>query len=197
MGEAQPRSCGKSGSIQMKNSLKLILFIVTISCYAAALSRATEPFNTPERTVNSIVTDTTQYVILTFDKQQSWLFKNAKPGSLSEADIEDIQSILEKCLSIYNHTQKNIFDSLSKAKPGITSNEYYFVIDLKRYKRQYIPVINEKGQKEVWVNCFCRAYYKDWLKEIISVRDGGNCYFNLKINLTLKTFYDFSVNGEA
>ena len=29
------------------------------------------------------------------------------------------------------------------------------------------------------------------------VDDGGNCYFNFKINLTTKKFYDLRVNGEA
>jgi hypothetical protein len=29
------------------------------------------------------------------------------------------------------------------------------------------------------------------------VDDGGNCYFNFKISLATKTFYDMGVNGVA
>jgi len=72
-----------------------------------------------------------------------------------------------------------------------------FVIDLKKYKRQYIAVINSKGEKEVWVNCFCDTWKKNWRKELIFVLDGGNCYFNLKINLTKGEYYDLMVNGDA
>ncbi len=57
---------------------------------------------------------------------------------------------------------------------------------------------NVKGEKEVWVNCFCSVQYMDyWKKQVVFVKDGGNCFFNVKINITKKSFSDFEVNGEA
>jgi len=65
------------------------------------------------------------------------------------------------------------------------------------YNIQLVPVLNSIGQKEVWVNCLCSGTDDNWKKGITVVDDGGNCFFNLKINLTLKISYDFFVNGYA
>ena len=116
---------------------------------------------------------------------------------MSEEEIKDIDLLLKKCIGNYNPEQQQLFDSLSRIHPGADLRIQDFIIDLRRYKRQYFPVINEKGEKEVWVNCFCNTHYKDWENQVISVRDGGNCYFNLKINLTLKTYYSLSVNDSV
>ena len=73
-----------------------------------------------------------------------------------------------------------------------------FIIDLRKYYRQYIVTKNKKGEKEVWVNCFCSIQNMDyWKKQVVFVMDGGNCFFNLKINLSRKSYSDFEVNGEA
>jgi len=71
-----------------------------------------------------------------------------------------------------------------------------FILDLPRYKRQYAAYINEHGEKEVWINCMC-SVDDGWRDNIIMVRDGGSCYFNLTINLTKQLAYDLSINGEA
>jgi hypothetical protein len=47
--------------------------------------------------------------------------------------------------------------------------------------------LNSKGEKEVWINCFCRDGERDWRKNLVFVKDGGNCYFNLKVNLSRGT----------
>lgn len=129
-------------------------------------------------------TDTIKYAVFTFDTKDSSLFKNAKPADLTPEDIQNLDSILNKCISEYNFRKQKWHDSNSH-------------IDLPGYTRQYTPIINEKGEKEVWVNCFCHSYNIDWRKQIILVLDGGDCYFNLKINLTLKTYYQLMVNGVA
>jgi hypothetical protein len=50
----------------------------------------------------------------------------------------------------------------------------------------------------VWINCISkRNKYIDWQMQIIQVRDGGDAYFNLKINLTTGKVYDLYINGEA
>jgi hypothetical protein len=72
-------------------------------------------------------------------------------------------------------------------------------IDLKSnyYRKQLLTVTNKKGEKEVWVNCFCGTYTMNWKSEIVSVEDGAGCYFNFKINLNTKVYYDFIVNSAA
>lgn len=125
--------------------------------------------------------DTTQYAIISFDKS-SWFFENAKPAGLNNKEIEQIEELLKEAIKKHNKA---------------IANEAFALKPLKRYKRQLVPVINNKGEKEVWVNCLCDVHGDNWRNQIIFVNDGGNCYFNLKINLTTKTFYDIQVNGYA
>lgn len=104
-------------------------------------------------------------------------FKDVKESTLSDTDILQIESLANKGISEYNKQTK------------------WSKID-KTYKVQMVSVINAKGEKEVWLNCFCDDY-PNWRKRILEVRDGGSCFFNLKINLSKGKCYDIRVNGEA
>jgi hypothetical protein len=69
---------------------------------------------------------------------------------------------------------------------------------LRKYKRQYFGYINEKGEKILYINCFCnKEFCKDWLTKIIFVLDGGSCFWNVKFNLTTVTLFDLNINGYA
>ena len=109
--------------------------------------------------------------------KQATPFKKAKEASLSEVEIRQIESIANKGIEEYNKHTK------------------WEKIDLD-YKVQLVPVINQKGEKEVWINGFCDDE-RDWRKIIVSIRDGGNCFFQMKINLSKKKCYDVGINGEA
>jgi len=107
-----------------------------------------------------------------------WLLENVKPSDLSNGEIKELNKIFKTC---------------------IRANKKELRAPQK-YKRQYIPVINSKGEKEIWVNCFCggwNALNMDNKREVLSVMDGGNCYFNFKVNLKTKKWYNFMVNGAA
>ena len=73
------------------------------------------------------------------------------------------------------------------------------LLDLNKriYKKQLVAVINSKGEKEVWVNCFCDSPIYDWHTKIYWVDDGASCYFNFKINLNTKKHFEFVVNSAA
>jgi hypothetical protein len=134
---------------------------------------------------SSIQFDTSKTAIIPFDKKDDYPFDNSyKPTTLTQEDINDIDSLLIVRVTNYNN-------SLDK-------NHKEWCIDLKKYnyKKQLIAVTNKKGEKEVWVSCFCDTLGSDsWKNEIMHVSDGGNCYFTFKINLTRKKLYDFGVNG--
>ena len=70
---------------------------------------------------------------------------------------------------------------------------------LERYKRQLVPVVNPKGEKEVYVNCFCRndnsSFGREWRTKLLLIDGGGTCFFSIKINLTQKKSYELMVNG--
>jgi len=158
-----------------------LLAILTLACIVAfsacALIKGIE-FGSPEK---PIIADTTVFVI----------FNDSSNINLSSEDLSQIDSILQQCIN-ENLEQKKTGEELNKKhrkrKPENTSH--------MEYKRQYFPGINDKGEKVVWVNCFCHTS-RDWKKQLIMVEDGGSCYFNVTINLTTGKYYHLRVNGVA
>lgn len=116
---------------------------------------------------------------------------------MTNDDLLKIEIILNKCINDYNPNQERQFKEINDKHPEYKLDKKYFIIDLTRYKRQYVAIINSKGEKEVWINCFCNTWDKNWKTNLIFVHDGGNCYFNLKINLTTRKYYELMVNGDA
>ena len=135
----------------------------------------------------SILFDTSKTAIIPFDKKGNYPFDNSyKPTTLTQKDINSVDSLLIACVTDYNN-------SLDK-------DHKEWSIDLKKYnyRKQLIAVTNKIGEKEVWVNCFCHTWDSNkWKTEMMIVDDGGNCYFNFKINLATKKFYDLGFNGVA
>lgn len=138
-------------------------------------------------------------IIAIFDdiSTNDFVFKDFKNADYKKEDLIKISTLLIKCLDVYNSKQRIEFQEISKKHPENIFDLNDFIIDLTRYKRQYIFVINNKGEKLVWVNCFCDSLSMDWKKQIIDVEDGGICFFRLKINLSKMNYYDFIVNGLA
>lgn len=165
----------------------IILFsvVIIVSCGQTTTSDQVNTTKVISTSVQSV--DTSLIAIIPFNKSSNWLFdKTYSPSTLTQNDIEKIEKLLTDCVNKYN----------SKLS---SDNKQYFSIDLtkEKYKRQYVAVTNKKGEKEVWINCLCQAHGDNWKTSIIMVDDGGNCYFNLKINLIKEKCYDFAVNGHA
>jgi hypothetical protein len=131
--------------------------------------------------------DTSKTAVLSWDGHSRFPFNNVEYDTalLIQNDIQIIDSLLLSTVSNYNSSLTDRYDA--------------FKIDLERknYRKQLIAVENLKGEKVVWVNCFCRPWDKSWKTRALMVEDGGPCYFNFKINLQTKTVYDFTVNGFA
>jgi hypothetical protein len=125
------------------------------------------------------------FVILPFDQQEGSGFKKGASAELSIKDLENINKILHMAVENYNDNAKLSWENK---------------IDLNNYKRQYIAIINRRQEKEVFINCFNDKHIEDsgyWKNEYIIVFDGGNNFFNVKINITKMTYYDFQTNGYA
>jgi len=131
--------------------------------------------------------DTSKIAILTFVQKYGYPFdRSYKPATLTHEDLANIDSLFLACVADYN-------------KP-FDKNRSHWRIELNKrtYRKQLIAVTNKKGEKEVWVNCFCDTWGDDrWKTEMLLVDDGGNCYFNFKINLATKQYYELLVNGLA
>ena len=141
----------------------------------------------------------THYVILPFDKTAfTSLPEDCTQATLNNEDFANIDRVLTFCVNKYNRSQTTVYKEIVKKLPDQDLKIDDYVIDLQRYYRQYIVVFNKRGEKEVWVNCFCNIQSLDnWREKPVIVMGGGNCFFNVRINLTRKSFSDFMVNGLA
>ena len=128
--------------------------------------------------------DTSRYTILRFNDQNNRFSKGCKPTILTSTDVKKIETLILKTITEYNKK----------------SNSSWQIKHVESYYKQLIAVINLNGEKEVWANCLCNVddfgpSGPNWKHDVVDVMDGGSCYFNLKINLSKGTVYDFSVNG--
>ena len=166
-------------------SWTILFSVLTLVSCGQTTNNQTDTPKTVIATVQPV--DTSLIAIIPFDKSRDWLFdKTYSPSTLTENDIEKIERLMTDCVNKYNNKLSS-------------DNKQYFSIDLtkEKYKRQYVAVTNKNGDKEVWINCLCQTHGDSWKTSIIMVDDGGNCYFNLKINLTKEKCYDLGVNGHA
>lgn len=128
--------------------------------------------------------DTSKITILSSEKIDFSGFKDSIPAKLTNADLVLIDTFLIS--SVRNHNR------------GIDSTKLYEdYIDLKKYKRQYVPYINSKGEKIVFINCFCNGIDNSgtWKKKLLVVEDGGRCFFAVIINVTKKIYHQLLING--
>jgi len=101
--------------------------------------------------------------------ESSDCFRNEKRASLSEEEVQLVNHFLIKGVEKYNDT-----------------------LDLNVFNKQYTPLINSVGEKEVWITCFCDSTANDWkTTPILPIdNDSDDCYFMMKVNLTLMKSYD-------
>ncbi|HWY34363.1 MAG TPA: hypothetical protein VNX68_06930 [Nitrosopumilaceae archaeon] len=125
--------------------------------------------------------DTLQYAVIKYKGGRYPNFDSAVPSDLSSIEIDTVFSLLKRAIVVHNRT---------------IHNKFYVVRDLEEYKFQFVPIVNVKGEKIVWINAFCGTFgANNWKKDIVLVMDGGNCYFQAKINLTTKSVFEIGTNG--
>jgi len=128
---------------------------------------------------NKIPFDTNNIAIIRVDTADIYQprFKILREAQLTTEDFRAVEILLTECL------KNNDRD-----------------LDLEKYKRQYVVYINLKGEKEVYVNCFCSRNddeFNYWEKNLVQVADGGECFFHVMINLTTHKYGHLYVNGYA
>jgi hypothetical protein len=68
---------------------------------------------------------------------------------------------------------------------------------LEQYRRQYFGLSRE-GRRVIFVNAFCGPFAEtlpDWQKRLVTVSDGGGCFFQVYYDPSTKEFRDLRVNG--
>ncbi|RED26770.1 hypothetical protein BD847_0695 [Flavobacterium cutihirudinis] len=117
-----------------------------------------------------------------------YLFDNLKRFTPTSDEVTELEISLNENIEIIN---------TNKFKPLIHKN-------LNNYNRQYIGFFNDKGEKIIYINFLWREnenqpfFNKNkedkWKTVCQYISDGGSYYWNIKYNLTNKTFFDFRVN---
>ena len=130
---------------------------------------------------HSINTMAVNYTIFpeTYDSGMS----SSDNWSPSEEDVQEAENILRECLKTEAPTIGTKFD---------------------QYRRQYFGIKNEKNEKIIWMNALHKDFVDasstdnpDWRKERVDFEDGGDSFFNVKIDLQTRQCIDLHVNGEA
>jgi hypothetical protein len=158
----------------MRRIALLLLLTLSLGCEDRKpenKSNTESDANVPPAYVSIDTSDGQQFRVVIQEERTS--------APISESEIHLVDSLLQ--LQIEEHNRKSD-KSLS--------------IDLSKYKRQYFPSIDINGDKKVEVNCFCQVHNNDdWKKQRVQVDDGGNCYFNFKVNLRTLRVLNFYING--
>ena len=112
--------------------------------------------------------------------------------TLSTTEFDAAKHLLTKCIADYNDEIKQGSKKRGEKK-GYA--RMYQIKSLTKYKVQFVPYLNEKGEKEIWINGFCSDHHIDWRTEIVHAFDGGNCYFTVRLNLSNNKCLAVGTNG--
>ncbi len=139
----------------------------------------------------TLAIDTTNTHIFSWDTSRCQFPKNSDPLSLSGADIFYIDSLLRDVVDSFNIKISprlyNAFDTNVRIED--------FFIDLRKYRKQYIPYQDVNGQRILTVYAFCDST-NYWKTEIGYPRlHGGVCNLQMPINLTEKSRSDLRHGG--
>jgi len=77
-------------------------------------------------------------------------------------------------------------------------HEYFIRKNLKKYIRQYFGYITATDEKVIYINALWKNNKdRQWLTAHIIVDDGGDYYWQIKINLSSHKCLKFAINGEG
>lgn len=137
-----------------------------------------------------------RYAILSFSKLPASYQEGAESLSWGTADFSDAEKLLEKAVSAFNEKRTEDFITFMAENPASNWAQTDLFIELERYYRQYIPFLNPKNERCVWINLFCRPV-GDWKTNVVQVNGGGVCFFSIGLNLDTGKRFDFIVNDKS
>jgi hypothetical protein len=187
----------------MRTSIYLIVLFAIVT--QSNLRGQTNSVHLEQSDTSLIDLNNIDCTIFESDSLKSAIFTNDyKTIKITKPDIIKCEILLKKFIYQYNIKGKRQMDSLKcyfkevKNVPDVQLYETQFHIDLTKYGRQYLLVQSPDKHKIAYINCFCNPgdfpyRKKDW----VSVDDGGNCFFNVKIDLTDNKIIEYSENGVA
>ena len=180
----------------MKISIYILILLI-FGCRPNNQNKVDDPISTKWL-------DSPDITVFATDSMKNGIFANEdKIIKLDKSEILECEKILKDYVNRYNLIGANKLDSMKRffrdvKHKNIQLYEKQLFIDLKNYGRQYLGVLSRTMHKIVYLNCFDNPSefnyrQKDW----VIVLDGGNCFFQMKIDLTDKKVIEYSENGKA
>ena len=160
----------------MKSRLSLILFIlILVSC------------------VEKHTSDNVTVLINQFGNE-SFRYGNLKTWEPNKSEINFTEKFIKEII-INNITDYGVKEI------SINFNDYYY---------QFIPYLDKNNRKIIYVNSLCKDFVQnpiqdlsskdvekeiEWKSHYFDVYDGGNCFWQVQVDIDKKEYFDFSVNG--
>lgn len=79
----------------------------------------------------------------------------------------------------------------------IAENNNRITHNVNSYTKQCVAVTNANNEIEVIVYCNCKDNDKGFHYQIMTVKDGGDCHFSVKLNLIKGKYSQLYINGSA
>ncbi|HVX51460.1 MAG TPA: hypothetical protein VHB48_14955 [Chitinophagaceae bacterium] len=135
--------------------------------------------------------DTNNTVVLPFASVKTFMDKGFKTSVLNDRDLATVDSLVLKVVHD-NHIGEDLRAVNAGATPAMSLKQIKNI-----YNRQVICYADSHGDKIVWVLYFCSSEQPiNSLKNgLVMVDDGGDCFFNFKVNIKKRTAFDVMVNG--
>jgi hypothetical protein len=129
--------------------------------------------------------DTSLYAILKYDEMvelaMDTKFDKPSPTNLLAVEVDCMEALVDSSYHTYNETHPN----------------RQLMSPLSSYRRQYVAVIDGKGQKVIWINFFNGGLTDELRHHVLIVDDGGVYYFQMMINLSDAKVIELIPNGAA
>ena len=127
------------------------------------------------------------YLMKTTDFFQRSFFQDKVNGTLLDAAwLNEVQRAEEVLAEVLNRRA----DSAQMIPECLTASRYNL------FTRQYIIYLNKEGDTCAYVNCLKGKYHHPE-RRFIMVNDGGDSYWQAKLNLTRSQLMDIRINGSV
>lgn len=132
-------------------------------------------------------------VVLAYSELPQKYLKVSTPREITTDEYPVAEELLIKAVHAYNEKQSDNFIRYMNENPKADWTQTDLFIDLSQYYRQYIPYMNENGQKCLWINLFKRPV-GNWLERRVFVVDDTRDFFSICLNMDTGKRFDFTLN---
>ncbi|AXT21097.1 hypothetical protein D7030_08830 [Flavobacteriaceae bacterium AU392] len=169
----------------MKKALKFIVALIVL--LIGGIYMSTKLFSYKSKIDYKIVTMdyAKSQAKIAHPEDFNFIFNKRKTAELEKKDIKLIDSLIYSAIYEYNVFQVSDYQNTDHNIAAIN------------YKCYYIPMMNDKGEKIVFILAV-NTKSEDWweLNEVLKKRDGDNPFFSISLNLTNKNQLGIISNGQ-